>query len=135
MCDYSLESVKSVSAAKGQEYTLSTMGYAGSKGFKAEEDCAACVPEGTVMRIEVPEDWQWESGLLHAEDVVVTRLDVGNQHTYHDAVQFSGGRVEKLQAFPVGTRATVIMLGDVRAPEDRPLANHADPAPAFDYIG
>jgi hypothetical protein len=62
MCDYSLESVKSEKARQGASYKLDTFSgnpTFGSKGFKAAEDCAACVPEGTVLRIEVPERMQY----------------------------------------------------------------------------
>lgn len=131
MCDYSLESVQSVKAVKGAKYTLSTFGYSGSKGFKHSEDCAACVPEGTVLRIDVPEAMQFEYGLLAVEDAVVLRVNPAEKYTYHDAVQFEGGHIEKLQQFPVGTQARVVVLGDVSAPEDHALTN---PAPVGAYL-
>jgi hypothetical protein len=65
MCDYSLESVKSEKARQGTSYKLDTFSgnpTFGSKGFKAAEDCAACVPEGTVLRIEVDAVRAWRDG-------------------------------------------------------------------------
>jgi hypothetical protein len=128
MCDYSLESVKSEKARQGASYKLDTFSgnpTFGSKGFKAAEDCAACVPEGTVLRIEVPERMQYEHGVTAIEDVLMVRLDKDVQYRYHDAVQFEGGRTEKLQQFPVGTSATVLVLGNIEAPEDNTLASPA----------
>ena len=68
---------------------------------------------------------QYEHGVTAIEDVLMVRLDKDVQYRYHDAVQFEGGRTEKLQQFPVGTSATVLVLGNIEAPEDKTLASPA----------
>src|SRR5260370_16710748 len=113
MCDYSLESVKSEKARQGASYKLDTFSgnpTFGSKGFKAAEDCAACVPEGTVLRIEVPERMQYEHGVTAIEDVLMVRLDKDVQYRYHTAVPFEAARTKHLQQSPVRTPATFLVL-------------------------
>lgn len=133
MCDYSLETYRSEKADIGVSYTLKSAP-SGTKGFfknpeaSGIELCAACVTEGSVLRIEIPEAMQYDYGITAIEDVLFVKL--GKELVcHHDGVRLENGREHTLQVFPAGTRATVLMLSDAAAPEDRALA-----APAPSYV-
>lgn len=140
MCDYSLEVFKSEKAAKDVTYKLETFNDAsfGSKGFMTTPKattmradwCAACIPAGSMLRIEMPEAHQYAHGVTNLEDVVMVRMNEETRHGYHDGVRLENGAEVLLQTFPEGTQATVLVLGDAKAPEDRSLAA---PAQSYDY--
>lgn len=137
MCDYSLEAVKSVKAEQGVTYKVGTFNSMSSKGFKAEEDCAACVPADTVLRIHVPEDLQYKHGVTAIEDVIFGQRDMkGQMYGYRDGVTFENGAFELVQVFPIDTVAAVMVLGGGK--EDATLVD-ATPAPhpahAFSFYG
>lgn len=135
MCDYSLEAFRTEKADTGVSYELKAA-VTGSKGFfknpeaSYAEMCAACITEGSVLRIEIPEAMQYEHGITAIEDVLFAKLNQDRAYGYHDGVRLENGREYTLQDFPVGTRATVLMLADAQAPEDKPLAS---PAPVYFY--
>lgn len=137
MCDYSLEAFRTEKADTGVSYELKAA-VTGSKGFfknpeaSYAEMCAACITEGSVLRIEIPEAMQYEHGITAIEDVLFAKLHQDRAYGYHDGVRLENGREYTLQDFPVGTRATVLMLADAQAPEDKPLASPA-PTPVYEY--
>lgn len=126
MCDYSLETYKNEKAAKGETYKL-TRFPSGSKGFTgSSDDTATCMIEGTVLRIDVPEDLQYKHNVTAIEDVVFTKLDKAPAESfgqYQDAVRFENGKAERLQHFNVDAKARVILLADASPKEDATLAS------------
>jgi hypothetical protein len=141
MCDFSLEAFKSEKADVGVSYELKRT-VSGSKGFfktynslNYAESCAACVTEGSVLRIEIPEAMQYENGVTAIEDVIFTQKKQSEGYGYRDGVRLENGKQYLLQDFPEGTRATVLMLADTAAPEDKAVASDAPPAAAPMFYG
>lgn len=127
MCDYSLEMMKSVPAQADETLAVTRFG-SGSVGFGAPGvmDCATCVPEGTVLRLEIPSA-DFGFGI---EDVIMARVNVEQLYSHHDAVRLEDGSTLSLQFLRPGTSAKVLMLADAKAPEDKGLAS---PARSYDY--
>jgi hypothetical protein len=122
MCDYSLETMKSV-PAEADETLQVTRFPAGTVGFAAPgcTDTATCVPEGTVLRAEIPNH---DFGFA-IEDVIMTRVAPLMKYQHHDAVRLEDGSFLTLQFLRPGTMAKVLMLADAKAPEDKGLASPA----------
>lgn len=124
MCDYSLEMYRTIPAKIGVSYPLVLFG-SGSAGFTTDEDasrahrpafdaCAVCMPEGAILRLE---------GLPEGVPPQATMVRL-SQAGHRDAIKLMNGEIVPLGAlFGRGIRATVIMLADKKAPEDRDLAS------------
>jgi len=130
MCDYSLEIYTSRPAKAGEDLTISRFP-SGSVGLTSEGagDCAVCVTEGTVLRLQLPSD---DFG-FSIEDVLVTKIEQGEKWRHHDAVKAEDGTVHSFQYLRPYTKARVMLVADAAAPEDKTLVNDAPvPAPAYD---
>ena len=107
MCDYSLEAYRSQPAATGERYVLERFP-SGSKGFTTEPGCvtAVCMTADARIRLEaISPEVQMALGVSAAEEVTMTRLDIG---PYHDAVRFADGKEVLLQQLNTGVTATVL---------------------------
>lgn len=125
MCDYSLELYRSIPAVQDETYKLIKFP-SGTNGFvvdkeptKMEAPCAVCIPEGSTLQLVADGE---------TETVTMVRLDA-LQYLHLDAARFANGDERSLQTLPLGTKATVVVLGDRNAPEDRSLASAIVPAP------
>lgn len=127
MCDYSLEALKSIDAAVGDDLVVKQPGMYGSKGFTnpAKEDCVTCVKEGALLRLEgLPADFrEYELGLADGE-AANGRLGLVPYSLYRDGIIFDNGAKISMQMLE-GVRAHVIMTGAKNAPEDATLASPA----------
>lgn len=122
MCDYSLELYHSVPATAGETLQVTRFS-TGSIGFAAPgcSDVATCVPEGTILRAEIPNP---EFGLA-IEDVIMARVHADLSHSHHDAVRLESGEHLSLQYLRVGSRVRILMLANAQAREDKGMASEA----------
>lgn len=150
MCEYSLEAAKTEQARQGETYKMGSIGR--HPAFVTDATCrtAACMPEGTRLRLEgisygvqrkfcIPSSIE---GVMVREPVKSllggTLLDPNTPH--YDAVRFENGQTMRLGYLAYdrcatsgnwipyeGAQATVLMLGNVTAPEDVDLAGPPPP--------
>src|SRR5882762_6770273 len=102
MCDYSLEHTISRPAEAGETLVVNRFG-SGTVGFSAPLviDCAVCVPEGTVLRTQIPNA---DFGFA-IEDVIMARVEQDMMYRHHDAVRLEDGSTLTLQFLRPGTSA------------------------------
>src|SRR5580658_2062547 len=123
MCDYSLESIASRPAKKGEKLILIRFKFS-SKGFASPEDihCAVCCEPGMTMTLHLPDG---------DADVTFAQKDkaigwMGNATTYRDGVRMPDGEFRLLQTFEAGLQATVIK------PLPEAIATAVDAGTAFE---
>lgn len=145
MCEYSLEAAKTEQARQGETYKMGRVG--GHTAFVTDASCetAACMPEGTRLRIEgISPGVQSKFGIPATIEGVMVRESVnaiwsgaGMGVVFYDAVRLENDRVMRLAYLGHdflgrwthydGCQATVLMLGAVKAPEDVDLAGPPPP--------
>lgn len=121
MCDYSLHAVSTRPAKLGDRLITSQFMYTTTRGFGAigEPGVAVCMKPGTELIFEAAV--QAEIGLVQTIISVfrgIIRHKVGrfrqinlqNENTHHDAIEFPDGKVVLLTQLRPGQRATVLQL-------------------------
>lgn len=146
MCDYSLMAVPNRLAQEGEElvthrFPTGSLGMASPADIRAAVAprpaghqslwqkirafldplaapavCAVCLPPGAKLTItEIPPRLQQQWGVCGEEEVVFTQLTAA-ANTYRDAIQFSSGRMVRLQDLREGMHARVLDLSGVEQP-------------------
>jgi hypothetical protein len=115
MCDYSLENVTSRAATKGEKLVSTKFPNAMSRGFSGVDDCsvAVCLRPGTELAFD--DTVEFERNCIETRRTVATvaifrQIDLENQHTHHDALEFSDGQIVRLASVLPGQFATVLQL-------------------------
>lgn len=122
MCDYSLHSVSSRPANIGDKLITSNFRNTLTRGFSAigEPETAICLLPGTELGFEqeVERHYSWLQTLFFSPKkwqiphkvARFRQIDVDNQNTHHDAIEFPDGRVVLLTRLRAGQRAAVLQL-------------------------
>ena len=134
MCDYSLHSVSSRPAKAGD--MLVTTGFVGtaSRGFCAKDQpgVAVCLMPGTELAFskEPERDGPFVAllarfgiGRMASKLARFRKLNVEFEHSHHDALEFSNGKVIYLTCLREGQEAVVLQLPVGAAPKS--------PSPSF----
>jgi hypothetical protein len=117
MCDYSLHSVKSRPAKVGDKLTTRNFN-TGTRGFAASEDAslAVCVLPGTELAFARAVSCRprgvfgWKAGTVNHTTAIFRKINKGNQHTHHDALEFPDGQIVLLTDLFERQQATVLQL-------------------------
>jgi hypothetical protein len=114
MCDYSLHSVETRPAKVGDKLTTRVFNFS-TRGFCAPEDVhvAVCVRPGTELsftdEVRRTRPWPWTKS-IHHKSAIFRRINLDNQHTHHDALEFPDGQIVLLTNLAEGQQATVLQL-------------------------
>lgn len=135
MCDYSLHSVLSRSAAAGDSLITTPFSGTTTRGFAAvnEPTVAVCLMPGTELAFDHDVEWRrpffgffWKRSSCGR---VARFRQVNTEHAsrHHDAVEFPNGQIVLLTDLCPGQRATVLQLPVVTqmTREDRRPNGHA----------
>jgi hypothetical protein len=137
MCDYSLHTVQTRPARVGDKLTTRDFG-TGTKGFAAPESpaMAVCVLPGTELafneEVAIPAFgflWQKQKTLGH-KTAIFRQINKGVLHAYHDALEFSNGKIVLLTCLCEGQEATVLQV-----PAQPMTATEVDEQRRTEYIG
>jgi hypothetical protein len=86
-----------------------------SRGFSGVDDCsvAVCLRPGTELAFD--DTVEFERNCIETRRTVATvaifrQIDLENQHTHHDALEFSDGQIVRLASVLPGQFATVLQL-------------------------
>jgi hypothetical protein len=124
MCDFSLQSVRSRSAAIGDKLVSHNFG-TGTSGFIASagpSDVAVCILPGTELAFAAGKVGLRAHGVLgrrteYAHDTAIFRqINKDKAAAHHDALEFPDGRIVLLTLLEAGQEASVLQLP--AAPKD-----------------
>jgi hypothetical protein len=126
MCDYSLHAAAQKPAEKGQKMKTARLTYtAGSSGgfFDADDpNVAICLQPGTEVAFDkppllrrgyfafVPSMIRRQLGQGLPQVATFRKVDTANERAHHDALEFAGGRVVKIDELKAGLSAKVVSL-------------------------
>jgi hypothetical protein len=132
MCDFSLHAAAQKPAEKGHKMKTARLAYTGgsSGGFFDADDpsVAVCLQPGTEVAFDkppllrrgfrafVPSIIRRGLGEGLPQMATFRKVDLSKTHTHHDALEFVGGRVVKIDDLKTGLSARVVSLpvsGDV----------------------
>lgn len=125
MCDYSLGKIKNRLARDGEvllvhRFSTNAVGLTSQEYLESNQECAVCVPDGSRMRIEVPQfHWFWRSKRSEEEEVVFRQVSL-NSGNFRDSIQFQNGQILSLQMLKTGRRVKVLSTSPVSASESAP---------------
>jgi hypothetical protein len=114
MCDYSLHSVETRPAKVGDKLTTRVFNFS-TRGFCAPEDVhvAVCVRPGTELsftdEVRRTRPWPWTKS-IHHKTAIFRQINLDNQHTHHDALEFPDGQIVLLTNLAEGQQAAVLQL-------------------------
>jgi len=120
MCDYSLHAVASRPATIGDKLMTTRFANTYTRGFATVEErtVAVCLLPGTELAFDKDVDLGSFFGLFRRRIVGKTarfrQVNSANPHTYHDALEFSSGKIVLLTHLPEDQRATVLQLPPAR---------------------
>lgn len=114
MCDYSLHAVASRAAEAGETVVVTGFYGTSTRGFASPDApaVAVCLRPGTEIAFD--EDVCKEGMLfgkkMGAQVARFRHVELDNQHTHHDALEFPDGSIVKLNDLVVGQRAHIVQL-------------------------
>jgi hypothetical protein len=117
MCDYSLERLASRPAKVGDHLITTKFRHSLTGGFCAvsEPDVAFCLQPGTELAFDREIEsgarlWPWRARTLGVKVARFRRVNEGQRHMHHDALELPGGKIVMLTSLREGQRATVLQL-------------------------
>jgi hypothetical protein len=127
MCDYSLDFVASRPAQVGDKLISTQFTGSITRGFSAfgEPEVAVCLLPGTELAFEKKVEYEPRFHLFHpsrktqGKVAQFRKVDSGQLHTHHDALEFPDGQVVLLTRLLPGQIATVLQLPTSAAKQAR----------------
>jgi hypothetical protein len=114
MCDYSLTGVASRPAEVAETLVSTDFLRCSTRGFASvhDENVAVCLLPGTEIAFEndVRVQRAFFAKNIHAKMARFRKVNVGEPHQHHDALEFADGTVVLLNDLVPGQRATVLQL-------------------------
>ncbi|MEW6451832.1 MAG: hypothetical protein AB1490_14340 [Pseudomonadota bacterium] len=121
MCDYSLHAVASRPAKVGDKLLTARFRNSATRGFAAvgEPNVAVCLLPGTEIAFDKEAERDHVFGRIMpslrfgktGQKVARFRqIDLEQQHTHHDAVEFADGRIVRVTRLREGQTVTVLQL-------------------------
>ena len=118
MCDYSLDFVASRPAQVGDKLVSTQFTGSITRGFSAfgEPEVAICLLPGTELAFEKKVEYEPRFHLFHpsrktqGEVAQFRKVNSGQLHAHHDALEFPDGQVVLLTRLLPGQIATVLQL-------------------------
>jgi len=129
MCDYSLHSVASRPAKVGDRLVSTHFGNSITRGFAAvgEPGVAVCLLPGTELAFEKDVEYEPPFHLFRKSERITgkvaqfRRVNPGQPHSHHDALEFPSGQIVLLTRLRPGQVASVLQL-----PVDPAMRAHSE---------